>query len=396
MPLKRKLLFITPTLPESADSGGLIVTLERLEILSQRFEVTVLALSASDTAIRTHTAALSLTAVHNAGALRPRSALAYARSLLERLPLAIWRNVDPKFLACAASLSDQTFDITYVDHWLMWPAAQRIRRPGRRILQLHNAEHLLFSRAAERASFPLRQMLNHEAHRSADYLRGICTEADEVHFISRTDADEVMALGGVPTVTHSFLPWVPVDDDEFGQFGGNALFVGTMSWAPNAEGAHWYENQVVPLLPASVHTDIAGGYIGGKPPATHHHQVTWHGRVPDLKPLYKHAGVFVAPLLSGSGIKMKILNALGRGLPVVTTGIGAEGFPPGWEDAVTIADTPKAFADAICRLCTDPVAFGRASAAAKPYLECHFSPKNFTLWTEQTARSLASPSNSRG
>jgi glycosyltransferase involved in cell wall biosynthesis len=195
-----------------------------------------------------------------------------------------------------------------------------------------------------------------------------------------------MRLGGIHTRSHAFLPWVPVDEGAYGRFGGNALFVGTMSWAPNAEGARWYEDHVAPLLPRTLKTDIAGGYIDGVAPDTTHDRVYWHGRVSDLSPLYREAGVFVAPLLSGSGIKMKILNALGRGLPVVTTTLGAEGFPPGWENAVVVADDPQTFASAIQRLTTDREAWQRASDSARPYLQRHFSPEQFTQWTEQISR----------
>jgi len=386
MTTKKKLLFITPTLPESGDSGGLIVTLERIELLARRFDVTVLAITASEAAIRKCRERFGLQAVHHAGALRPRTIPGLARSWIEGLPLAIWRNVDPAFLDMARSLSKQHFDITYVDHWLMWPAMQELAHPGYRVLNLHNAEHVLFVRAAERARFPMRQVLQSEGRRSAAYLRDICRSADELHFISHTDMDEVMRLGGIETRSRAFLPWVPVDDGSYGRFGGNALFVGTMSWAPNAEGARWYEDHVAPLLPADLITDVAGGYINGAPPEAPHAQVRWHGRVPDLSPLYQQAGVFVAPLLSGSGIKMKILNALGRGLPVVTTSLGAEGFPAGWEDAVVVADDPQDFADAVRRLTTDRDAWQRAAAAAKPYLQRHFSPEQFNQWTEQTAR----------
>jgi glycosyltransferase involved in cell wall biosynthesis len=386
MTKKKKLLYITPTLPESGDSGGLIVTLERIELLSRRFDITVLAISASEAAIRKHTAQFGLRAVHHAGALRPRTVSGLLRSWMAGLPLAIWRNVDPAFMRKAKRLSDERFDITYVDHWLMWPAMQVLAHPGYRVLNLHNAEHLLFVRAAERARFPVRQVLAAEGRRSAVYLRDICRSADELHFISRTDRDEVMRLGGIHTRSHAFLPWVPVDEGAYGRFGGNALFVGTMSWAPNAEGARWYEDHVAPLLPRTLKTDIAGGYIDGVAPDTTHDRVYWHGRVSDLSPLYREAGVFVAPLLSGSGIKMKILNALGRGLPVVTTTLGAEGFPPGWENAVVVADDPQTFASAIQRLTTDREAWQRASDSARPYLQRHFSPEQFTQWTEQISR----------
>lgn len=394
MTTKPSLLYITPVLPEAGTSGGLIVTLERLEMLSRHFEITVLAITASDAAIAEQTARFGLREVLHAGQVRPRTALGWLRSMGSSYPFAIWRNMHKDFLRLAEQISDRSFALTYVDHWLMWPAARRLKSAGRRVLQLHNAEHLLFSRAAERASFPIRQVLGIEAHRSARYLRSICQEANEIHFISHTDAKEVLKLGGITCPTEAFLPWVPVNDGDFGQFGRNLLFVGTMSWAPNAEGARWYRDEVVPRLKTGYQSHFVGGYVDGIEPVSQG-PLIWHGRVPDLGPLYQQASVFVAPLLSGSGIKIKILNALGRGLPVVTTTLGAEGFPPGWHEAVTVADTPEDFAAAIERLCNDREAWQRASDAAKPYLALHFSPDAFNQWTDQNAQAQRSPSASR-
>lgn len=382
MTIKPSLLYITPVLPETGASGGLITTLERLEILSSRFDVTVLAIEATELSIVRHTAKYGLREVLHAGRVRPRTLAGWLRSIAAGYPFAIWRNMDEEFLRLAEQAGKRPYALTYVDHWLMWPAAQRQRSPGRRVLQLHNAEHLLFSRAAERASFPLRQVLGIETLRAKYYLRSICQEADEIHFVSHTDAEAVLGLGDITKPSRVFLPWVPIEEGCFGKFGCNLLFVGTMSWAPNAEGACWFQDEIVPRLPLKYQSHIAGGYVEGiKPIKTG--PLIWHGRVPDLTPLYQEASVFVAPLLSGSGIKMKILNALSRGIPVVTTSLGAEGFPPGLEECVSVADTPDAFVAAIERLCNDLNAWEQARTAAGLYITRHFSPKAFIQWTDQ-------------
>lgn len=382
MTIKPSLLYITPILPESGSSGGLIVTLERLEILSRRFDITVLAVEASDSAIEQCTAKYGLREVLHAGQVRPRTAVGWLKSISSGYPFAIWRNMDENFLRLAEQTGKRSFELTYVDHWLMWPAAQCIKNPGRRVLQLHNAEHLLFSRSAKLASFPLRQVLGVEAFRAKNYLRLICQQADEIHFLSHADAHEVLGLADIAQPSNVFLPWVQIEEGNFGTFGFNLLFVGTMSWAPNAEGARWYRDEIVPRLTSNYQSHIAGGYVDGIEPTTTG-PLVWHGRVPDLSPLYQDASVFVAPLLSGSGIKMKILNALSRGLPVVTTSHGAEGFPTGLEESVFVANTPEAFVAYIERLCTDRDAWERARTAAKLYLVRHFSPKAFIQWTEQ-------------
>lgn len=81
----------------------------------------------------------------------------------------------------------------------------------------------------------------------------------------------------------------------------------------------------------------------------------------------------IAPVFSGSGIKIKIVNSLARGLPVVTTSCGIEGFPPGWEGAVRVSDDPAGFRQAVRELINDTTGWATASSQAKQYAARHFS-----------------------
>ena len=94
-------------------------------------------------------------------------------------------------------------------------------------------------------------------------------------------------------------------------------------------------------------------------------RITVPGYVEDIEPLYQQAGVFIAPLRSGSGVRVKILEAMARGVPVVSTSIGADGLDV--EDGVhlLIADSPTAFADAVGRILTDPALAAALAAAGR-------------------------------
>jgi glycosyltransferase involved in cell wall biosynthesis len=108
--------------------------------------------------------------------------------------------------------------------------------------------------------------------------------------------------------------------------------------------------------------------------------VTPCGFVDDLEPRYEAARCLVAPLLSGSGIRIKIINALARGVPVVTTSTGAEGLPEQGGPALFLADRPAEFASHIDRLMTDRELWTAASRAAADYALRHFSGGAFTDW----------------
>lgn len=392
---KKNLLFITPRLPDSADSGGTQVTLERLEILSRHFDVTVLTLECTPDAERRLRSRFPLGRLYRAGKLRKRSAAAWFASIARGVPLSVWRNRPRSFIALAESLAHQRFDMTYVDHWLMWPAAARLKYPGTRILHLHNAEHLLFARAAETAPPLVKQVLRLEARRVRRYLRGICAAVDEVHFLSPADAMEMSRSGITARQSLVFPPSVKLQSGNFGRYDGDVLFIGTMSWPPNAEGIRWYLEEVVHRLPPTCCTHIVGGYLDANPCRSSSGTVRWHGRVANLESYYEEASVFIAPILSGSGIKMKVLNALSYGLPVVTTKVGVEGFPPGWEPAITVADTAEDFARAIVRLRSSRQTWERAAAATKRYLTKNFSNSAFVEWSYYNAQAGIGPSVSR-
>jgi glycosyltransferase involved in cell wall biosynthesis len=151
-----------------------------------------------------------------------------------------------------------------------------------------------------------------------------------------------------------------VPDD--GQTPGRLLFTGTMSYPPNAQAARWLVERVLPQIRAR-RRDVTLAIVGRDPPAAVRELasvegVTVTGRVPDLASYFAEAAVVVAPLLAGSGTKLKVLEAMAAGRPVVATSVGAEGI--GAEDGreLRIADGPAAFAGAVVELLDDPAAAG--------------------------------------
>ncbi len=136
------------------------------------------------------------------------------------------------------------------------------------------------------------------------------------------------------------------------------LFVGTLGYEPNIDAAQFFATQVLPRVQAAVPATRL--VIAGQHPApgvlalAHLPGVSVIGAVPDLQPVYQAAQVVVVPLRAGGGTRLKILEALALGRPVVSTTIGAEGLDLIDGLHLRLADGAEALAEAIVALLRNP------------------------------------------
>jgi glycosyltransferase involved in cell wall biosynthesis len=142
-------------------------------------------------------------------------------------------------------------------------------------------------------------------------------------------------------------------------------FVATMGWRPNIDAALWLGRDIWPLVVAQV--PQARLLLVGRDPAPtvlalagSNIEVT--GTVPDVTPYLAESRVVVAPLRAGGGTRLKVMEALDVGRPVVATSVGCEGTEDLVGRGVVVADTAAGLADAIAGLLLDPA---RASALGR-------------------------------
>jgi len=135
----------------------------------------------------------------------------------------------------------------------------------------------------------------------------------------------------------------------------------------------WFVREVLPLILARqprARLVIAGS----DPPPSHTYadysaNLEMQGFVEDVRePLSRYA-VFVCPVLSGSGVRVKLLEAFAAGIPVVSTTIGAEGLARKHGEFCLLTDTPSEFADGVLRLFEDPRAAVELAARARTEVE---------------------------
>jgi GT2 family glycosyltransferase/glycosyltransferase involved in cell wall biosynthesis len=129
------------------------------------------------------------------------------------------------------------------------------------------------------------------------------------------------------------------------------LFLGSFRHEPNRIALDWFVSEVLPHILAAC--PKARLLVAGSDPPRHHNYpraVNMLGFVDDIQPLFKECSVFVCPIRSGSGVRVKLLEAFASGIPVVSTVVGAEGFN---SDICALADDPAEFAARTVELLKD-------------------------------------------
>lgn len=173
-------------------------------------------------------------------------------------------------------------------------------------------------------------------------------------------------------------PWVVEMPDQVPALQGRAglSFLGNYLHAPNAEGALWFCRQVMPLLEnedPSLQFHIYGSAMSDEIKDLESDTVLPQGFVEDLANAYDRHRIFVAPLLSGAGIKGKVLAALAHGVPCVLTPTAAEGIGLRHGHDCLIATTPREWCDAILKLQRNDGLWQKLSDNARDYVRQSFS-----------------------
>lgn len=136
-----------------------------------------------------------------------------------------------------------------------------------------------------------------------------------------------------------------------------AVFVGAMTHQANVDAIMHFHRHVWNDVRARV-PDAAWSIVGAHPPPEivaldGHHGVRVHANVPDVKPYIAEAAVYIAPLRIGSGVKVKVMEALAMGKAIVATGVAAEGMGLQSGENIHVAELDAPFRDAVIRLWTD-------------------------------------------
>ena len=230
----------------------------------------------------------------------------------------------------------------------------------------HNAEYRLQARAAavgleQMGSWPKALYSTVQHLKLRRYEAWACRTADTVLAVSETDAEALRVLAPearlhvIPNGVDSafYVQETPAEVDPSG-----LLFTGTMDYRPNVDAMEWFVSAVFPDI-AERHPEVKLRIVGRAPTASVQRlaaldpRVVVTGAVEDIRPYFAQSSIFVAPIRIAGGARLKILEALAAGLPVVSTRIGAEGIDLIEGQEVLLGDSPEQFGASVLRLLED-------------------------------------------
>jgi glycosyltransferase involved in cell wall biosynthesis len=379
-----RLLFLTETVPWPLDSGGRVRTYHTLAALIRAHEVHLHAFARTEAQRGPAERALSSLTDHVSIHVVPRSvtseAAAGIRALVRGTPFTVERHFNRRaWKAIHAAAARTSFDAVYCDHLSMLEYGSRLGLPI--ILDAHNVEYLIVERFARRqSSFVRRRVALAESRRLERFERRMYPACGRIIAVSEVDAAAIRSMAG-PGVLVTDVP-IPVDTGEIRPVAevtgvARVLFVGPLDWPPNAEAVEWFLEHVWSTVQKHV-PDASCHIVGRRPerilprfrrlPGVH-----FTGWVEEVASHFAVSRLLVVPIQSGSGMRVKILEAFARGIPVVTTSIGIEGICAAQDLHCRIADDPGAFANDVVHVLRADATARRLAAAARTLVEERYS-----------------------
>lgn len=374
--MSRTILIVAPYLPVPANFGGALRIFHLIENLSREHKVILLApgherdLAAAwglqdmcdVTLVPSRTTARTPANLHKR--------LAQLRSATSPRSFLKLATFNPRFQAVLNRLF-MTRPIDLVQYEFPESALYTLPRPVPTVFDAHNVEHDLLRRVAGSSISSARRVFNLGESRKLKRLEvdawnraSVCvatSERDASLMRGLTSTPVEMVPNGVDLAAFAEVRHMPTRTH-------HTVFAGAMRHQPNADGARWLVNEVLPILQREF-PNATVGIIGADPPANVRalasDAVTVSGTVEDIRPYLGAAQAVVVPLWSGGGTRLKILEAFAAGRPVVSTTIGAEGIDARDGEHLLLADTPDAFAAAVARLFTDGKLAARLAEAGR-------------------------------
>lgn len=402
-----RILHLTPELPHDAGGGAgraheYLLCRRLVELGHDVLNISPVLPSESHLA-----RALAEVGVENWVALRPSSEVLEAIEGVAREPTLVARAAAAPVLSvemqifwtrlrnlAQRAVSDWRPDVVVVVHdmaaaWASWLT------PGTpALLALHDLHWEWYRSRARNRRQPLAALLRAEAWRHRRQLLSLLPRYAAATAVSTTEAAQLRAAANIPV---SVIP-TGVDTARLRPVPERSgpprlLFTGTMSYPPNTEGITWFAEHVWKAVREEMpeaQLDVVGRDADAVRGLKRFDGITVVGRVPEMGPYFARAHAVIVPILTGAGVRVKVVEGMAAGRPIVSTSVGFGGLPHviGGRHLL-VADDPRAFATEAVRLLRDPALRAELSAEARTTIERHYDWRTLGNALEAVLSSIA-------
>ncbi len=377
-------LFVTEKFPWPVDDGGQARTYHVLRCLAASLPVTLISLAPPREedvepirelgveVVVVGRRAASWTAPFHAG-----------KALFTRAPYPMRKNYRRAILSeirqRVASGEARVVHFNHLDAAQYVEELGPLRAQVKCVFDTHNVLTTMYARLRDAAgNVVARRYLELQWMRMSRFEREVMKQMDLVCVCSDVERALLRTWG----IDDALVIQNGVDTDYF-QPGERALgerpvivFTGALGYAPNADALRWFLDAVVPELRKEL-PDFLMRFVGKDPPPdllarAQENVIEFTGRVDDVRPYMRDAHVFICPLRIGGGTRLKILDAMALGLPVVSTTIGAEGLAVTNQHNILLADERREFALAIVDMVRSPVRAGHLAYNGRALVEAKY------------------------
>lgn len=277
------------------------------------------------------------------------------------------------------ALQQEQYDLIHVEHSNIAHWLHRIDCRIPRLLVAQNVKTTMWERYAAQADRNTKAQLAADARLFRIYESRFIRDYSMVVVVSDVDKTLLQQLVGdafpiaiVPNGvnTEYFRP------DHSCILPYHLVFTGTMNHPPNSEAAIYFVKKILPKIKAKI-PQVTFSIIGSSPTEEvlaldNGSSIKVTGFVEDTRPYLAAAHIVVVPLLTGSGTRLKIMEAMAMGKAVVSTSIGAEGIAYTQGENIQIADNPDTFAASVIALMADQKSCEALGAQARKFVGIHY------------------------
>lgn len=281
-------------------------------------------------------------------------------------------------------LDNNTYDVIQLEGSYMGMYMPSIRAHSSAIVSMraHNLEFEIWERTASNSCPSKKYYFGNLAKRIKKLEVGQLNEFNAMIPITRRDGDKLKSLGCKIPMHITPMGVSITQEPDHSKLEFPSLFhIGALDWPPNQEGMFWFFEKVWPLV-LKKHPKLKF-YLAGRN-ASHKiknlkvENLVYLGEVDSAVDFMNSKAIGIVPLLSGSGMRIKIVEAMALGKPQVTTSIGAEGNPAINGEEIMIADEPQEFAEKIFQLVESRELFDKMSKKSYEFVKREFDYDKIT------------------